>query len=78
MLCQQQGEILKHADLSHYVGRVIFAEVNMLQYPQMGQQYGVFRVPAWLFYDAAGNRKLLEDGVITPDRLTSTLAELAP
>ena len=78
LLCQQQGEILKHADLSRYVGRVIFAEVNMLQYPQTGQQYGVFRVPTWLFYDAAGNRNLLEDGVITPDRLTSNLAALAP
>ena len=77
-LCMQQAEILKQADLSPLAGQVIFAEVNTLQYPQTCQQYGVFRVPSWFFYDTAGNRMMQEDGVITADRLAANLAGLAP
>jgi len=77
-LCQKQSEILKLADLTKSAGKIVLVEVNAIQYPQTSQQFGVFRVPTWFFYNEAGKLMKRENGVIAADRLSEILASLAP
>lgn len=64
MYCTQQTEILKTFNSSTYSASVIFAEVETSSFPQAAQQYGVFRVPTWLFFNSSGKEIFRKSGVL--------------
>ena len=62
--CQNQNEILKGFNPMLYGGRIIFAELDTTKFPQISQQYGVFRVPCWVYFDRTGSTNFRRYGVI--------------
>lgn len=60
-----------------YQGRVIFAEVNVKDFPQTSQQYGVFRVPNWIFFDNSRVIKFRQEGVLSLQALEAHIRSIA-
>ncbi|MBN1902128.1 hypothetical protein JW926_12460 [Candidatus Sumerlaeota bacterium] len=53
--CVKQGQILQEQfNPATYGDAMIFAELDGQNYPQLSQQYGVFRFPAWVFFNSRG------------------------
>ncbi|GAB4318524.1 MAG: hypothetical protein Kow0059_12080 [Candidatus Sumerlaeia bacterium] len=75
--CAEQGRILAQANLAPLRELGVLAELNARAFPQIAQQLGVFQVPAWLFFDAAGSVRISQTGVLTPAALESNLRSLA-
>jgi thioredoxin-like negative regulator of GroEL len=76
--CINQDQILQDYNAARYQGRVIFAEVNTMDFPQISQQYGVFRVPCWIFFDKSGAEKFRDKGILTPQKLDQYIRTIAP
>jgi thiol-disulfide isomerase/thioredoxin len=76
--CQSQAQILQNFNGLLYQGRVIFAEVNVENFPQTSQQYGVFRVPNWIFFDGPRVIKFRQDGVLSLQTLEACIRSIAP
>jgi len=52
--CLQQAQIINTFNTASFPG-VIFAEAGIKDYPQIAQQYGVFRVPCWIMFNRRGD-----------------------
>ncbi|MBN1902129.1 hypothetical protein JW926_12465 [Candidatus Sumerlaeota bacterium] len=53
--CVKQGQILQEQfNPATYGDSMIFAELDGQNYPQLSQQYGVFRFPSWIFFNSKG------------------------
>jgi hypothetical protein len=76
--CKEQAQILAGFNVSVYGTKVVFAEMDTLQYPQIAQQYGVFRVPTWMFFDAYGNKKISKLGVLQVQDIGTGVRRIAP
>ncbi|MBN1900333.1 thioredoxin family protein, partial [Candidatus Sumerlaeota bacterium] len=76
--CQNQAQILRNLKGSKYAGRVILAEVDLEKFPQISQQYGVFRVPTWIFFDSSGVVKFKQEGAVTLESLDAAVRSIAP
>ncbi|GAB4319712.1 MAG: hypothetical protein Kow0059_13840 [Candidatus Sumerlaeia bacterium] len=75
--CQEQKAILQNFNTAAYAGRVIFAEVDTAKFPQITQQYGVFRIPHWIVFDAAGQTLLSRSGVLSAQDLHTQALRVA-
>lgn len=62
--CQQQLQILQEGDFPGLASQAAFASIEASQNPQLAQQHGVFRVPTWIFFNAAGEERGRSIGVI--------------
>lgn len=67
--CAEQKSQLDAFNASDYASRVVFAEVDTVKFPQAAQQYGVFKIPHWIAYDAAGNTVMSHTGVMPPQQI---------
>ncbi|GAB4319702.1 MAG: hypothetical protein Kow0059_13830 [Candidatus Sumerlaeia bacterium] len=76
--CEEQRQILNTFNASAWNGRIVFAEVDTVKFPQVTQQYGVFRIPHWIMFDAAGNALLSQSGVLSAQDLQGYARRLAP
>ncbi|MBN1903270.1 hypothetical protein JW926_18265 [Candidatus Sumerlaeota bacterium] len=53
--CVSQSKILQEQfNPAVYGDNIILAELDAQNYPQLSQQYGVFRFPAWVFFNSRG------------------------
>jgi hypothetical protein len=77
-LCREQEENLKTFNMAPYQNKIVFAELNILNYPQLAQQYGIFRIPHWMFFDAGERIKFQKFGVIQARELGQYLDQLMP
>ncbi len=75
--CIEQSQILASFNTAQYGGKVIFAEAETTQLPQLSQQYGIFKVPAWLFFDTFGNVVSNITGVIQASELDSFVRKIS-
>jgi hypothetical protein len=55
--CRQQNDYLNKQNLDGFERAASLAQVDVRAFPQIAQQYGVFRVPTWLLFDAEGQEK---------------------
>ena len=62
--CVEQNKTLEGPDAAKIIASAVFASVDVRQYPQQTQQYGVFRVPTWVFFDANGVQKERSVGAV--------------
>lgn len=68
--CNKQRQILEEQfDPASYGDAMIFAEMDGQNFPQLSQQYGVFRFPTWIFFNARGKEigrkiQVLESGAL--------------
>jgi hypothetical protein len=76
--CQEQGAILETFNTSAFRGRVVFAEADTAKYPQLTQQYGVFRIPHWIIFNAAGQQMLSQSGILSAQDLATQALRVAP
>ena len=76
--CQDQSKILYELDASPFKDRVVFTELNVTKFPQYAQQYGVFKVPCWLFFDASGKEKFKQEGVLSHQQILRLIRLIAP
>jgi len=67
--CQEQKAILDKIDTSPWSGRVIFTELDMRDFPQISQQYGVFMAPSWIFFDSKGRIKHTETRILSDQEI---------
>lgn len=74
--CVEQNKLLEGADGQKLVASAYFASVDVRQSPQQAQQYGVFRVPTWVFFDGNGIQRDRAIGVTKTEVLASKLAAL--
>jgi len=75
--CQEQTTILKQFNPLPYGNRIIFAELDTLHFPQIAQQYGVFRIPHWIFFDRNGNVLSQKSGILPLNELTGYLQQMS-
>lgn len=76
--CQEQVQILSGMNFSPYSTKFVFSMVETTQFPQIAQQHGVFRVPAWIFYDVFGAEKIRKNGILQPAEIEECLKQVAP
>lgn len=50
----EQAKLLAAPDAAALLARGAFAWIDASQFPQIAHQFGVYRVPTWIFYDASG------------------------
>jgi len=75
--CQEQKQILSAFNSQKWADRVILAELEITRFPQIAQQYGVFRVPYWIFFDARGNALYQSGDILDVSNLEYFLGQLA-
>lgn len=75
--CAEQKEILKSFDAQAFAGKVVFTEADTIKFPQVAQQYGVFRIPHWVMFDAAGNQMFNQSGILQAAQLQDYAGRLA-
>lgn len=74
--CQEQREILTSQEFQNLLPAAAFAWIDSSEQPQLAQQMGVYRVPTWIFFDAAGNAVGRYIGVMSLQDLTAWLQRL--
>jgi len=74
--CKKQNGILRNFNTSQYAGKIIFAELDTLKYPQIAQQYGIFQVPCWVYFDRNGNLVDRKFGIIPLDELGNIVRQI--
>lgn len=74
--CIEQTSILQKYNPLNYSNKIIFAEANAIYLPQIAQQYGVFRIPCWIFFDSTGNVKFRQQGVLQIAQLENYLQQI--
>lgn len=74
--CKEQLPVLQSEEFSTLLASAVFASVDPVQYPQVAQQYGVFRVPTWIFYDKIGSERHRTVGVQQFEELKSMVSGL--
>ncbi len=71
--CLVQGEHIKRGMVEGFTDDLVFASVDAGKNPQVIQQYGVFRVPTWIFYNSQGEEKARNVGVLTEQEMSSVV-----
>ncbi|MBN1901233.1 hypothetical protein JW926_07920 [Candidatus Sumerlaeota bacterium] len=75
--CETQRRILGGFEPQAYRDKIILGEVDALMNPVVVNQYGVPRVPYWVFYDATGNLVNQKDGALQLHELNQILSQMA-
>lgn len=75
--CAEQLKVLSRKDAGKVLDAAACAWVNVDEYPQLAQQVGVYRVPAWIVYDRNGNEAKRLVGVQSLGSLGAALASAA-
>lgn len=75
--CLAQNKTLAAPEAAAILSTAVFASLDVSQYPQQTQQYGVFRVPTWVFFDANGVQRDRSVGAISLAELSKKLAATA-
>lgn len=68
-LSQEQLAIASQPEFAELQRQYAIALVDVARDPQFAQQFGVWRVPTWLFFDASGLERKRISGVVTVDQL---------
>lgn len=74
--CIEQSQQLAEFNASAFKGKVILSEVETTSFPQISQQYGIFRVPCWIFCDIFGKEKGRKVGVIGIQELEGYIKQI--
>jgi N-acetylneuraminic acid mutarotase len=74
---KEQASILSKFNPGQLSQKVIFSEIDISNYPQIAQQFGVFRVPSWVFFDAYGNKQADKFGVMPLNKIQACAEYLA-
>lgn len=74
--CIEQANYLAAEEFRAVQDRAVFASIDAIRFPQLTQQYGVFRVPTWILYDSNGVERDRLVGVIPPEKLTPKVTAL--
>lgn len=67
--CIKQTEILQAEGFSPLTQQAVFAWIENREWPQLAQQLGIYRSPAWVIYNSHGNECGRHLGVLTPEQL---------
>lgn len=76
--CQEQARILGVFQPSYYGNKVLFAQVNPHQSPDIVQRHAVSQVPTWIFYDEKGNQIAKHAKVLQPEELLKAIGLILP
>jgi hypothetical protein len=71
--CRQQNDYLNKQNLDGFERAASLAQVDVRAFPQIAQQYGVFRVPTWLLFDTTGTEKGRLVGAQTLDQIAAAM-----
>ncbi len=71
--CITQEQILQNFNPEPYSGKLSLAKLDTALFPQIAQQYGVFKVPCWIYFDARGNVVDRKYGIIQVSDLKAIL-----
>ena len=74
--CKKQNEILNADVLKELGAGAVLADIDARQSPQVAQQYGVFQVPTWIFYDQRGEELDRMTGVQNAEELKKRITAL--
>lgn len=74
--CKEQESHLVTKEFQSIHDKAVFATIDVTRYPQLTQQYGVFRVPTWIIYDPGGNEQGRLVGVVKPEELFPKLTAM--
>ena len=75
--CSEQVSMLTQPPgYSNLLNQAVFVFVDVTHHPQLAQQIGIFRAPAWVFYRKDGVQAFSRDGLITLDQLKNALQSL--
>ncbi len=75
---KEQNEIIKNLNISAYSARIVFAELDVSQFPQLAQQIGIFKVPCWIVYNEAGQITSQSNSLLQKPEIESLLNRIAP
>lgn len=67
--CIKQAEILQTSEFSPLTQQAVFAWIENREWPQLAQQLGIYRSPAWVIYNSRGGECGRHLGVLTPEQL---------
>jgi hypothetical protein len=68
-LCIKQTEILQAPEFSPLTQEAVFAWIENREWPQLAQQLGIYRSPAWVIYNSNGGECGRHMGVLTAEQL---------
>ncbi len=75
--CRKQvANLSASAGLSGLLKQAVFAWVDISASPQLAQQFGVFRAPAWLFFHSDGTGAMRTDDVLTFPQIMQSVKTL--
>jgi len=74
--CREQRQLIDSPDFEPLLKQAIFTQVNASDNAQLNQQIGVFRVPAWVFYDGNGEIQRKETGVLSAPEIAQMIQEI--
>lgn len=74
--CIEQNQLMQNFNTSIYNKRVIFAEIDTVQFPQFAQQQGVFKIPCWIFFDSYGKEKFRNIGLLQLNELDIKIRQI--
>ncbi len=74
--CKEQSQLLQSFNTQSYSNNIIFSEANAAFFPQLSQQYGVFRIPCWIFFDKTGKETMRETGVLQQNQIENYLTRI--
>ncbi len=73
-LCKEQKQALVEGGFSSIYGNGIFSWIDVKDWPQVAEELGIYRAPAWLIYDQNKNEVYRNYGVVSVDELTTVIS----
>lgn len=74
--CIEQNEKIDTPDFKRLTEVAAFAWIDSSEYPQLVQQMAVYRVPTWIFYDAAGQERYRQVGILDHRQIANALVQM--
>jgi hypothetical protein len=67
--CEQQKQLFTDPTFSPLTQKAVFAWIDNAEWPQLAQQLGIYRSPAWVIYNPQGAECGRHFGVLSPAQL---------
>lgn len=71
--CREQVEKLQDEEFAKLAKTAPFASVDANRFPQLAQQYGVYRVPTWVYFGSDGKEQSRAVGLQSIEQISSQL-----
>lgn len=74
--CVEQNEKINTPEFRRLTEVAAFAWIDSSEYPQLVQQMAVYRVPTWIFYDATGQERYRQIGILNHTQIANALIQM--